>query len=246
MKILSFVFATAFFAPLFLVKAQIVPAEVEALFSDIKENLNAGHHLRLAHGELIASLKADTSSSFWDGALSELYGLAPGLIPQLADDEMVNFIAACADFNLTCLAEADSGIDVKIHAPFSRRQESSICEQGLPGFMWGAIIETREEFDDALRFLNTHSANLKQIAKTLTQNSYWTKLPFQGHGPVGTDSTTPKEREAINRLLYVFNQDELYLFYFIGNFGMIGFKNGQAKLLRMAPFSYSGWGLSNF
>ena len=237
MKILSFVFATAFFTPLLLVKAQTVPAEVEALFSDIKENLNASRHLRQAHRELITSSKVDTSA-FWPDAWSSLYSLAPGLIPQLADDEMVNFIAARADFALVCRAEAYSGINVKIRVPFSRRLESSVCEQGIPDFIWGMTIETREEFDDAQRFLTKHNASLRQVAEALADRSYWTRLsPRRNVDPVGADSATPEEQRTLNELATFFNQDEVYVFFFVNVQGVIGFKNGQAKLLMMVPIS---------
>ena len=237
MKILSFVFAAALFVPSFLVKAQTVPAEVEALFSNIKENLNPGHHLRQAHGELIASSQVDTSA-FWDDMWSELYSLAPSLIPQLTNDEMVNFIAARADFALVCLAESFSGINVKIRIPFSRRLESSVCEQGLPDFIWGMTIETREEFDDAWRFLNRRTASLRQVAEALSDRSYWTRLSPEGNvDPIGTDSAPPEEQGILNSLLTFFNQDELYAFSLVHIQGMIGLKNGQAKLLIMVPIS---------
>ena len=212
------------------VKAQSIPPEVEALVTDIKENLNPGHHLRQSREHLFRLID-HRGGDTW----SEIHGIDPQLADSLTEDEMMDYIARRTNFALICKTESY----IRQLQPWP----PSVCQEGLPKEIWGASVETRERFTELVTFMDAHSASLEEFVTSFTSLPDWMRLDAEvvmvRNSNKDGDIVTGEMFEAMMKNHFgLDNYAIVYTFELMNSeiFGVVGFVNGQAKLLQMMMF----------
>ena len=96
------------FILLFSVLAQpqqgTIPPEVKALADELKENLNVAELFRDSKEIIVEIERFKIKSRRYTTGRRYYHGLNPQMIPQLSDDEIVDFVVALTNVELVCFS----------------------------------------------------------------------------------------------------------------------------------------------
>ena len=204
MKTLSGILFTALFLFNTATMAQSIPVAVEKLIDDIQKNLNVGSHIRNSKEDFVAFIRSRKHREISDIVMSSL-----------TDDELVEYSANRADFRLICATE-------NIMRIFNNDSEENHpnCDE-MEWWMNHVKIETKDDMTNFLRIFAQRKPSFVGIAHKLITSRHWEVLPY-AYERYSMISLIPK----------IGNYDyETYIFITMGLTGLIGHKNGQAKLL---------------
>ena len=249
MKILFIVFSVVLFFQEISLKAKGkyeergIPLRVAELIIEIKHNLNAGDHLRMAKADVVSLMRQTQPYSY------VTFRLSHALIPSLTDDQLVEYVANWVDVALVCWSAGASREIFPDDAIIITDDTRTVSIPGCGNRDRDIELDWIGTQDDLMKFLEATEDNapsLKQTAQRLIDFPYWEtdtynpSVDILGSNvgePYEWMELIPNEKRDGEGLYEILDYESIYEFRLFGFWGYIGFTDGKAKLLMMMPVS---------
>ena len=203
-----------------------IPPEVEALVDELRENLNAGELLQHSRDDILKIMR--NAPRFLD------FRINPFLIPNLTDDEIMDYITFWTDLVVICSAFYGQYSSLPSQVPY-------FCEEQTLLPLVDHTIETKNDLEDFLNFGKTHSSSLFTLAKKLATSRYYENPQYKAsedeYSNFGKTGEITLYRGGFPIPSVPSLQNDLYHFRIMSLWGYIAFEHGQARLLFLEPIS---------
>ena len=147
-----------------------IPPEVKALADELKENLNISELLRDSRDDIV-ELERFKSREYKKGEW--YHGLNPEMVPQLSDDEIVDFTVAYDNAHLICYSYLHSLISIAVVSDTDPESVLPPACFSLMGYFDDNMkIATEDELSDFMALVQTHSRELSALAQNLIASHY--------------------------------------------------------------------------
>ncbi len=231
-----------------------IPSEVKALADELKQNLNIAELLQDSREDIV-ELERITSREYKKGDWYK--GINPEIIPQLSDDEIVDFYVTFASAYLVCSSYATSSLSAGYHRnmePASVLPPPCLALMGY--FADNMKIATGSELSDFMNLVQTHSQALSTVAQNLVASRYYetaiykynekelNKYGMEVEGPfheyVNSSEYGLRNMgrlwENILRNIPSLANADIYGFYISGLFAYVAFEQGEARIFMLTRY----------
>ena len=241
MKVTSISLIAALFSPAAMAQPTEgeppVPLRVAELVVDIRQNLNAGDHLRESRSGVATFMREAPSLT--------TFTIDDDFVSTLTDEEIVDYVASWIDFALTCRSATAArtspgqytGDDPPPDAP-----PVPGCNQ--PDIELDGWIGSRFDLSLFVEGTRTHAPSLEWAIQGLTASNYQEDEFYRTNSDTLSGWIGDPESIALvsfdteeGRQLYdaLDNYEDIYQFRLMSFWGYVGFADGQASLLMMMP-----------
>ena len=162
------------------------------------------------------------------------FGISSFLIPNLTDDEIIDYITLWTDLVVICSAFYGQYSSLPPQVPY-------FCEEQTLLPLLNLAIETKNDLKIFLNFGKTHSSSLFTLAKKLATSRYYENPQYKAsedeYSNFGKTGEITLYKGGFSFLNIPSLQNDLYSFRIMALWGYIAFEHGQARLLILEPIS---------
>ena len=219
-----------------------IPHEVKALADELKENLNVAELFRDSKEIIVEIERFKIKSRRYTTGRRYYHGLNPQMIPQLSDDEIVDFVVALNNAALVCYSFIMSALRFDEFASYEDAESTfpSACFSLGKYFGDDVRIETKEELSDFMALVQAHSQELSTMSLLLTTFRYYetdayrynTEFFYSGNREIEelVSYNYPGSITELAQNISGLKNADIYSFYMSAFMVYVAFEQGKARV----------------